>query len=235
MNRNTLLGTVLVCSALCFGALHYFTPVQNKADIKIEQKKDVPAPNEALKENTVESVKKNETMSGKKQDKEAMVSKTGSDTEQNKEKQAIDEKKNDKSYVYIKKSTFKLYFINDEGREVFSAGCALGKNPGQKEKEGDMKTPTGTFYVDEILDASYWTHDFGDGKGVIEGAYGPWFISINTDEISKGKWGGIGIHGTHDPASIGTMASEGCIRLENSQVEVLKTLVRVGTKVVIEE
>ena len=53
--------------------------------------------------------------------------------------------------------------------------------------------------------------------------------------MSKGKWGGIGIHGTHDPASIGTRASEGCIRLENSQVEALKKLVCVGTKVVIEE
>lgn len=53
--------------------------------------------------------------------------------------------------------------------------------------------------------------------------------------MSKGQWGGIGIHGTHDPASIGKRASEGCIRLENSQVETLKQFVSVGTKVVIEE
>ncbi len=98
-----------------------------------------------------------------------------------------------------------------------------------------MKTPDGTFVVDEILDASYWTHDFKDGKGEIKGAYGPWFISLDTTNLSKGAWGGIGIHGTHDPAFIGTRASEGCIRLNNADIEQLKKFAKVGMKVVIEE
>ena len=72
-----------------------------------------------------------------------------------------------------------------------TAGCA---NPATK---------------DEVIDASYWTHDFGDGKGEIEGAYGPYFISLDTSNLSGGAWDGIGIHGTHNPASIGTCASEG--------------------------
>ena len=88
--------------------------------------------------------------------------------------------------------------------------------------------------VEEICDASYWTHDFGDGKGQIAGAYGPWFISLDTG------WIGIGIHGTHDPASIGTMASEGCIRLRDQDVAELKQLIYgknkgVGTRVIITE
>lgn len=228
MNRNTLLVAVLICSALGFGALHFFTP-QETADIKIEQKLDLPAPTDVAKQAEEKSQTDIKTETG------GDAAKTVVTEEKPKAKNNVVESKADKPYIYIKKSDFKLYYYDGNGQEIFSAGCALGLNPGQKEKEGDMKTPTGTFYVDEILDASYWTHDFGDGKGEIKGAYGPWFISINTDEMSKGQWGGIGIHGTHDPASIGKRASEGCIRLENSQVEALKKLVSVGTKVVIEE
>lgn len=136
--------------------------------------------------------------------------------------------------VLVKKSAFTVKLL-DNGEVVKEYKCALGKNPGQKEKEGDLKTPTGTFLVDEILDASAWTHDFGDGKGEIKGAYGAWFISLDTNEMSKGKWGGIGIHGTHDPASVGTMASEGCVRLANDNLNDLKQYVKVGTKVIIEE
>ena len=136
-------------------------------------------------------------------------------------------------------------------------GVAVAKNPGDKQRTGDNRTPTSwgsavaiparyagaavgvpsaqvPFVVEEICDASFWTHDFGDGKGVIEGAYGPWFISLDTG------WIGIGIHGTHDPASIGTMASEGCIRLRNEDVAELKQLIYgpakgVGTRVIITE
>ncbi|MDY6290945.1 MAG: L,D-transpeptidase family protein [Succiniclasticum sp.] len=152
--------------------------------------------------------------------------------EQARIKQNADQKKYS---VYIKKSAFTLYLMDDKNNVVKQYDCTIGKNPGQKQKRGDMKTPTGTFYVDEICDASFWTHDFGDGKGEIKGAYGPWFISINTDEMSKGAWGGIGIHGTHKPHVMRAMDSEGCIRLQNRNVEELKKYVRVGTKVVIEE
>jgi lipoprotein-anchoring transpeptidase ErfK/SrfK len=45
------------------------------------------------------------------------------------------------------------------------------------------------------------------------------------------KWTGIGIHGTHNPASIGTLATEGCIRLKNEDLQELRRLVDVGTPV----
>ena len=69
--------------------------------------------------------------------------------------------------MHVKKSAFTLYLLDDKNTVIKSYDCTLGKNPGQKQKRGDMKTPTGTFYVDEIDDASAWTHDFGDGKGEI--------------------------------------------------------------------
>lgn len=136
--------------------------------------------------------------------------------------------------ILVKKSEFRLYLLED-GNVVASWPVALGKNAGQKRVSGDMKTPDGTFSIDEVLDASYWTHDFHDGNGEIEGAYGPYFISLDTSNLSGGAWDGIGIHGTHDPSSIGTRASEGCIRMYNSDLLALKRHITIGMPVTIEE
>ena len=133
-------------------------------------------------------------------------------------------------------------------------GIATAMNSGDKERPGDHRTPiswgyimasipgagnwvpsaTIPFVVEDIYYAGDWSHDFGDGKGEIAGAYGPWFISLNTG------WDGIGIHGTHDPSSIGTNASEGCIRLLNQDIAELKDIIcqyngGIGVNVVITE
>ncbi len=130
--------------------------------------------------------------------------------------------------ILIDKSDFSLTLKKDDQVEkIYSV--AIGKNAGQKQQPGDLRTPSGEFTVDEIIDSSSWTHDFKDGKGEIEGAYGPWFISLVTG------WDGIGIHGTHDPASIRTMVSEGCIRMNNADVEEVKAKIQPGTKVIIQE
>lgn len=132
-------------------------------------------------------------------------------------------------WLLIDKSDFALYVMygNIEKRRY---DIAVGKNKGQKLQPGDMRTPTGRFYVRQIQDSSAWKHDFGDGKGPIRGAYGPYFIRLDT-----GRWQGIGIHGTHDPGSIGTGATEGCIRLKNRDVKELRRIVKIGTPVLIRE
>jgi lipoprotein-anchoring transpeptidase ErfK/SrfK len=101
-------------------------------------------------------------------------------------------------------------------------------------KVGDMRTPEGNFYIEEIQDSRAWVHDFQDGKGPIRGAYGPWFLRLGTgaDRTRSGKaWSGIAIHGTHDPDSIGALATEGCVRMHGADIEELKKLVKVGTPV----
>ena len=107
---------------------------------------------------------------------------------------------------------------------------AVGKNPGDKQRTGDNRTPVGDFKIVSIENASKWTHDFRDGKGKIKGAYGPWFLRLD----AKG-WKGIGIHGTHAPDSIGTMATEGCIRLFNEDIAELKQYAYRNMPVVIRE
>lgn len=133
------------------------------------------------------------------------------------------------TWIKIRKHEHKLYVMKDS-KVIKAYGIAVGRNPGQKERAGDCRTPQGRFTVQQIQNAGSWTHDFKDGKGVIKGAYGPWFIRLKTG------WNGIGIHGTHDPGSIGTDVTEGCIRLQNKDVEELKKqYIKVGLPVVIEE
>ena len=118
--------------------------------------------------------------------------------------------------VDVNKSTYTLTLYRD-GEIVKEYPIAIGRNPGDKQRIGDNRTPTGNFRVVSIENASGWSHDFRDGKGKIKGAYGPWFLRLD----AKG-WKGIGIHGTHDPDSRGTMATEGCIRLSNEDIAELK-------------
>ena len=132
-------------------------------------------------------------------------------------------------WILIDKSNFSLCLYNRNG-VLREWEIAVGLGKGNKRNKGDNRTPTGTFMISQIQDSSKWTHDFGDGKGEIEGAYGPWFIRLKTP-----PWTGIGIHGTHDPDSIGERVSEGCIRMNNKDVSELKKLVKVGMAVIIVE
>lgn len=122
--------------------------------------------------------------------------------------------------ILISKQEMKLRLIDYKGNELLCAPIATGKNYGNKQKKGDMCTPEGVFQVSDIQDASGWTHDFCDGKGEISGAYGSHFIRLSVPGQK-----GIGIHGTHLPESIGTRASEGCIRMNNEDLEQLVKLI----------
>ena len=64
---------------------------------------------------------------------------------------------------------------------------------------------------------------------MIKGAYSPWFIRLDTG------WKGIGIHGTHDPDSRGSMATEGCIRMSNEKIQELRRYAYRNMRVIIEE
>lgn len=89
-------------------------------------------------------------------------------------------------------------------------------------------TPRGTFVVANKLKNPWYTPDDKPAE-----APGP-------DNPLGTRWIGInkpsyGIHGTRDPGSIGTRASEGCVRMFNSHVEELYERVEVGTTVTIKE
>ncbi len=132
------------------------------------------------------------------------------------------------SFILISKQEMKLRLIDYKGNELFQAPIAIGENPGNKLRQGDMKTPEGVFQVEDIQKSASWKHDFGDGNGEIEGAYGPYFIRL---KVPGHK--GIGIHGTHLPESMGQRTTEGCIRLQNVDIERLVSLIYPPLTVVI--
>jgi len=58
------------------------------------------------------------------------------------------------------------------------------------------------------------------------------------ENILGTRWMGLdkesyGIHGTTDPKSLGLQATAGCVRMRNSEVEQLYSIVPVGTEVTI--
>lgn len=131
-------------------------------------------------------------------------------------------------FIIVDKSSMTLSLFDYRGVEMMNIPVACGQAFGDKQKRGDMRTPEGVFSVASIEDASEWKHDFGDGNGEIEGAYGPLFIRLNCGEHK-----GIGIHGTHLPESLGTRASEGCIRLNNDDLLMLSKQVHPGMVVAV--
>ena len=119
--------------------------------------------------------------------------------------------------------TLSVYDRNAAGDTVIVAQfpCCMGKNKGNKQRRGDMRTPespTGKpFKITMIQDASTWKHDFRDGRGNIL-AYGHWFLRLETPGHK-----GIGIHGsTNNENTVPGRASEGCIRLLDNDIITLK-------------
>jgi len=97
-------------------------------------------------------------------------------------------------------------------------------------------TPVGTFIVaDKIAEPPWWRPDgkmipFGDKENVL----GTRWMSLSaTGETPKVR--GYGIHGTWEPETIGKQASAGCVRMVNSDVEELFTIIPAGTPVTIVE
>ncbi|MBA4319890.1 MAG: L,D-transpeptidase [Flavobacterium sp.] len=133
------------------------------------------------------------------------------------------------NFIIINKANMTLSQYSYKGELLHQFKVATGKNFGDKIKKGDCKTPEGVFAIEEVVDASTWTHDFKDDDlGTIAGAYGPYFIRL---KVNGQK--GIGIHGTHDNSSLGKRASEGCIRLNNKDLSALVMNINTNAVVVI--
>ena len=132
------------------------------------------------------------------------------------------------AFLLVDKQKLTLSLIQPGGRIERDYRIACGENYGNKTKKGDHRTPEGRFPINQLLNAAGLSHDFGDGKGPIPNAYGPWFLRLDVPGFIT-----IGIHGTHLPESIGSRSTEGCIRLRNEDILDLKERVVLGMPVVI--
>lgn len=87
-------------------------------------------------------------------------------------------------------------------------------------------TPVGTFKITNRLPNPTW---FKAGAVVPAGS---------SENVLGTRWlgfdlPGYGIHGTTDPQSLGKQVTQGCVRMSNSEVEELYTIVPVGTEVTV--
>ena len=131
-------------------------------------------------------------------------------------------------FILVDKQAMKLWLVDGRGVPLREWGLSCAVNYGPKRSRGDNKTPEGVFRINELLNSRGLSHDFGDGRGPIPEAYGPWFLRLDVPGFRD-----IGIHGTPFPESIGSRATEGCIRLRNEDVTELRACVKVGTTVII--
>ncbi len=131
--------------------------------------------------------------------------------------------------IIISKADYTLTVVDSIGHPIFSTLCSVGRNYGNKQRQGDKRTPEGTFFICSVEDASDWGKDCHDGRGKRCGVYGPWFLRLgNVPGCTS-----IGIHGTCFNGTMGSHTSLGCIRLQNEEIERLVPMVGVGTEVVI--
>ena len=129
-------------------------------------------------------------------------------------------KNRENCFIVMSKKDYYLYVYEPQGDDTVMLArydCCFSLKKGDKEAEGDMRTPHCTmdnpFVITEIKDASGWEHDFGDGRGSIL-SYGHYFHRLDTHGHS-----GIGIHGsTNNEESVPGRASEGCIRLLDADI-----------------
>ena len=119
--------------------------------------------------------------------------------------------------LQIDASDFSLA-LYEEDELIMSTAIAVGT--------GDTPTPFGEVYLAELLQPPN-----------PNGSYGPYAFGLSgfsevLDSFNGGN-GVVGIHGTNDPAALGTTVSHGCIRVDNEVISDMATTVPLGTPVTI--
>lgn len=126
--------------------------------------------------------------------------------------------------IWVSRSRFRLRALVGDGL-IAEFPVGIGK---------DDRTPTGTFTIRAPMKKAPWRNPetgeilhFGDAGYAI----GTRWLGFEPN----GPHVGLGIHGTDEPDSIGTAASLGCVRMRNTDVELLFEWVPEGTQVTIVE
>jgi L,D-transpeptidase catalytic domain len=117
--------------------------------------------------------------------------------------------------VIVEKDRNLLTVETDRGT-LLTAKVSTGTN--------NTPTPTGLFYIREIVIAKDQTGPFGP---VVLGLSG---LSTSLKTFSGG-FGRLALHGTDTPSALGTDSSNGCVRLDNPTIVKLSKLLPLGTPV----
>lgn len=153
--------------------------------------------------------------------------------------------------LVIDKETRTLTMYDKEGEIARYTIDALGRDylDGPKKKEGDMRTPTGEYYVCYLNGYSQYYRSIGLSypniedakKGLKAGRIEQWQYDSIVWSIQNGykpNWytalgGEIMIHGQEKDGNPHRNWTSGCIRMTNEVMDVLWEYCKYGTKVVI--
>jgi hypothetical protein len=119
------------------------------------------------------------------------------------------------NHIVIERGARRLTVFHGE-EQIYQASVATGKD--------SSPTPLGTFFVDGVVRLSPPHRSYGTGQLSFTGF----------SEVYESFGGGVGqvaMHGTQNPALIGTPASNGCVRMTNADIDHVTTLAPTGTPV----
>ncbi len=128
-------------------------------------------------------------------------------------------------FIVVEKSKQQLMlFEQGESLQLLKTFvCSTGENPGKKYVSGDSKTPEGLYFITEIYE---------DKKITVFGSRAYHLDYPNVFDKHAGHLGdGIFIHGTNKPLI--PFSSNGCIVLDNNDLDELADYLKVGTTPII--
>ena len=116
------------------------------------------------------------------------------------------EEKNENYLIFIDVNELTLSLLKEDTKELIKKyPVAMGK----------ISTPS---------PIGQWTIT---SKALKDGPFGGYWLGLNA------PWDTFGIHGTSNPSSIGSLASNGCIRMYNHNIKELFNLVGYDTRVIV--
>lgn len=128
--------------------------------------------------------------------------------------------------VLVDKSARTISLMRD-GKAVFSADISLGKNPtGQKQREGDQRTPEGKYKL-------IWGNDASTHHKALLVSYPNKAQASRAAAKGDAAGGGIMIHGQRQWWRIFTRSplTNGCVGVSNLAMDVIWSAVDLGTPI----
>jgi len=129
-----------------------------------------------------------------------------------------------KSDVTIRQTPYRIVVDIAERRLIAYEGATVILDTTVAVGAGSTPTPTGNYFIDGTVQVS-------DPSG----PYGAYQMSVaafsNVHYSFGGGIGQIALHGTNNPALLGTPASNGCVRMTNDDITLLATVAPPGTPV----
>ena len=130
-----------------------------------------------------------------------------------------------RTVILVEKKTNRLRLVTYEDgvyRPLKEYHATLGKVKGDKEDEGDLKTPEGIYVLKSLLKPPQLPAKFG--------AMAFYLNFPNTFDLMAGRTGSnIMLHATNEPERLkNNYDSQGCVVVENSEISEIAPYVRLG-------